>query len=144
MAATYKFQTFCYSQSQSGMFHFSQRKLLPKIKTMSWKISRFTTSLMGLLRESGQDNSLDARMEDIREAMLDCLSLVLKDQVVRPAVWAKILHATDIEALWYARSGLMAVLSAHLGETPAREQVQQLTELFRGLMSHGHMKPSRF
>lgn len=111
---------------------------------MSWKISRFTTSLMGLLRESGQDAAHDTRMEDIREAMLECLSLVLKEQVVRPAVWAKILHATDIEALWYQRSGMMAVLSAHLGETSAREQVQRITEMFRGLMSHGHMKSSRF
>lgn len=111
---------------------------------MSWKISRFTTSLMGLLRESGQDSSLDDRMEDIREAMLDCLSNVLKDQVVRPAVWGKVMHATDIEGLWFQRSDLMAVLSAHQGETSAREQLNYLTEQFRGLMSSGHMKSSRF
>lgn len=98
---------------------------------------------MGLLRESGQDASLDTRTEDIREAMLECLSKVLKDQVVRPSVWSRILHASDIDALWHQRSDVMTVLSAHLGETAARTQVQHITELFRGLVSHGHIKPSR-
>lgn len=100
---------------------------------MGWKISRFTTSLISLLRDTSEDDAAaaDNRLENARDAMLDMLSEVLDGQVVRPAVWGRVLYARDIETLWYHRSDVMAVLSTHLGETTARARVAALAPMFK-------------
>ena len=44
---------------------------------MGWKISKFTTSLMGLIglsTDSASESSVEARTDFIRQAMLDCLT----------------------------------------------------------------------
>jgi hypothetical protein len=106
-------------------------------------INRFTTSLMGLLRESENPSVLQDRLEDIREAMLDRMAVVLEGQVVRPAVWAKVLHAIDVHALWYQRSAVMHLLSDHMGETAARAELHTITQLFRGVLPDRHFTPER-
>lgn len=100
---------------------------------MGWKISRFTSSLISLLRDTSEEDAAaaDNRLENARDAMLDMLSEVLTDQVVRPAVWGRVLYARDIESLWYHRSDVMAILSAQLGETTARTRVAALAPLFK-------------
>jgi hypothetical protein len=100
---------------------------------MGWKISRFTSSLISLLRDTSEEDAAaaDNRLENARDAMLDMLSEVLEDQVVRPAVWGRVLYARDIESLWYHRSDFMAILSAHLGESTARARVAALAPLFK-------------
>ncbi|HOF51787.1 MAG TPA: hypothetical protein PLL83_02405 [Rhodoferax sp.] len=100
---------------------------------MGWKISRFASSLVSLLRESGTDPAVaaDIRLENARDAMLDLLQESLDGKVVRPAVWGKVLYARDIESLWYHRSDVMALLSVHLGENEARRRVTALTPLFK-------------
>ncbi|MDE2418203.1 MAG: hypothetical protein KGN32_10390 [Burkholderiales bacterium] len=100
---------------------------------MGWKISRFTSSLISLLRDTREEDAAaaDNRLENARDAMLDLLSEVMDGQVVRPAVWGKVLYARDIESLWYHRSDVMAILSVHLGETTARARVTALTPLFK-------------
>jgi hypothetical protein len=101
---------------------------------MSWKISRLSSSLMGLLREREPDQSAGGRsqMELIREEMLDCMASFLHGKAVRPSVWAKVLEANDIQTLWYLRSDVMHMLSGHCGETRATRKLDTLTELFRG------------
>jgi hypothetical protein len=106
-------------------------------------INRFTTSLMGLLRESEDPSVLQDRLEDIREAMLDRMAVVLEGQVVRPAVWAKVLHAIDVQSLWYQRSAVMHLLSDHMGETAARAELHNITQQFRGVLPDRHFTPER-
>jgi hypothetical protein len=113
------------------------------VGTMLNTINRFTSSLMGLLRESEDPSVLEDRLEDIREAMLDRMAVVLEGQVVRPAVWAKVLHAIDVQGLWYQRSAVMHLLSDHMGEAAARAELHAITELFRGVLPDRHLAPAR-
>ena len=110
---------------------------------MGWKISRFATSLISLLRDTSEEDAAaaDHRLENARDAMLDLLSDVLEDQVVRPAVWGRVLYARDIESLWYHRSDVMAILSVRLGESTARARIAALTPLFKD-MQLGRKSPA--
>jgi hypothetical protein len=99
---------------------------------MSWKISRLSSSLMGLLREPDQRAESRSQVEQIREEMLDCMAQFLVGKAVRPQAWAKVLEADDIQTLWYLRSDVMHMLCGHCGETRAADQLNEITELFRG------------
>jgi hypothetical protein len=101
---------------------------------MSWKISRLSSSLLGLLREREpyQNTGTVSQIESIREEMLDCMASFLVGRAVRPPVWIKVLEADDIQALWYLRSDVMHMLCDHCGETLAAEKLNAITELFRG------------
>lgn len=101
---------------------------------MSWKISRLSSSLMGLLREREPHKNAGtlSQIESIREEMLDCMSSFLEGRAVRPPVWAKVLEANDIQALWYLRSDVMHMLCDYCGETSAADKINSITELFRG------------
>lgn len=101
---------------------------------MSWKISRISTSLMGLLRDSESPADADAQLENIREEMLECMAQYLDGKSVRPAVWGKVLYAKDIQTLWYLRSDVMHMLSQHCGETAAANAIDKITHMFRGLV----------
>jgi hypothetical protein len=89
---------------------------------------------MGLLREREPDRNAgtQSQTEHIREEMLDCMAGFLEGKAVRPSVWAKVLEANDIQALWYLRSDVMQMLCGHCGETQAARKLDELTELFRG------------
>ncbi len=75
------------------------------------------------------------QLETIRQAMLD----LLQDDGCRtfPLVERRILFATDMQALWYLRSDLMAALSYLQGERIARQSLQDITELFEGALPKG-------
>jgi hypothetical protein len=75
---------------------------------------------------------LESGTEDIREAML----ALLGDRGTRQFanLTRRIRYANDIQALWYLRGDLMAALAATLGESDARQQVHQITLMFRGLL----------
>jgi hypothetical protein len=87
---------------------------------------------MGLLRDPGRSTESLAHVEYIREAMLDCMDLFLDAHAKRPAVWARVEYADDIQSLWFLRSDVMHMLSHHCGETLAATRVDALTALFRG------------
>lgn len=110
---------------------------------MSWKKSKFASSLMGLFGDSANDRGSENRVNDIRQAMLDCLAdLEQNPQLGR--VWARILYAPDIQALWYLRSDLMTVLAGPLGESAAKARLAVLTEQFNGLLPAAQKsRPSR-
>lgn len=112
---------------------------------MSWKISRLSSSLMGLLREREPYQTAEnySQIENIREEMLKCMSGFLAERAVRPPVWAKLLEARDIQALWYLRSDLMHMLCDHCGETQATDKLNAITELFRGHLPTAQFASSR-
>jgi hypothetical protein len=87
--------------------------------------TKLRDSLFGLLQRSS-DSQGD--MDGIRRAMLSALgdgTGTDEDQLVR-----QILFASDIEALWYARSSLMQVIATTRGETHARQSLAKVTRLF--------------
>jgi hypothetical protein len=106
---------------------------------MSWKMSRITSSLMGLLGELPSDSKVNSRLEDIREAMQDVMMEAFEGDTLRPVVWSKVMYASDIQGLWYLRTDLMTFLSEHSGERIAREKLATLTELFRGAIPSRQM-----
>jgi hypothetical protein len=112
---------------------------------MSWKISRISSSLMALLREREPDQTAGthSKMEHIREELLACMAGFLDGQAVRPAVWAKVLYAEDIQSLWYLRSDVMHMLCDHCGETLAASKLDDLTELFRGHLPSAQFASAR-
>ena len=52
----------------------------------------------------------------------------------------KLTFATDIDALWYLRSNLMAALAASQGETVARDCISRITLLFQGREPGGALR----
>ena len=109
---------------------------------MSWITSGLRNSIYGLLGHSQpSDSVLVNRMEDIRETMLDLLG----DDGTRfhPNVTRRIRYASDVQALWYLRGDLMAVLAGVHGEASARRQVRAITDMFRGVLPRSLTSRSR-
>ena len=102
---------------------------------MRWFKASLRNSLYGLLGHGDPSASrLEDGTEDIRERMLELLG---DEAAARsPTVTRRIRYAGDIHALWYLRGDLMAALAELHGEARAREQVQALTRMFRGLLPH--------
>ena len=103
---------------------------------MGWKISKFTTSLMGLIglsTDSSSDSSVEARTDFIRQAMLDCLTGVAANRELQ-RVRGRVLYASDPIVLWYLRGDLMTLLSAKYGEVAASEELAYISTLFQGLL----------
>ncbi len=101
---------------------------------MRWMKPNLRSSIYALLGHPA-DTSTDTvqqRMEQIRHAMLGLLGE--SGQADHPAFTRKVRFASDIQALWYARSDLMGALATLHGEARAREQIEPITELFRGLL----------
>lgn len=103
------------------------------------------TSIYGLLGHTGPtpERSADLRMENIRKVMLDAMSV---DGVTEGhhLLVRRVFYATDIQTLWYARSEVMTLLAAGLGETRAHEKLCALSALFDGLLPEArHSAPSR-
>lgn len=91
-------------------------------------------SVYGLLGNpvAPSDSLLETGTEDIREAMLALLGDSGTKQFTN--VTRRIRYANDIQALWYLRGDLMAALATTLGESAAREHVQEITLMFQGLL----------
>lgn len=101
---------------------------------MRWFKPNLRSSLYALLGQTvpPSEDSLKASMEEIRRAMLELLGeqgLAENPQFVR-----RVRFASDPQALWYARADLLAVLAARHGEARARDQVEEITRMFNGLL----------
>ena len=81
------------------------------------------------------ESTLEDRTEEIRQAML----ALLGEEGARrfPHVARRIRYAGDIHSLWYLRGDLMGVLADLGSERTAREQIETLTGMFRGLLPRG-------
>jgi hypothetical protein len=100
---------------------------------MSWKISKITSSLMALLGDATPELGTKARVESIRQAMLDHLVDLELNQRVDKAR-SRIQYAQDVQALWYLRGDVMTVLAEALGEAVATERLATISGKFHGLL----------
>lgn len=109
-------------------------------KTLSSFASSFAELWNG---QDSQKKALDGRQEAIRTAMLASLADIESSQ---PHAFSKTLvtitQATDVQSLWDARSDLLRLIADRDGELAARQTLNTITEMFRGLVPHNLM-PNR-
>jgi hypothetical protein len=101
---------------------------------MRWFKGSIRSSIYGLLGNPAgpTESTLEHSTEDIREAMLALLDEAGPKQF--PNVTRRVRYANDVQALWYLRGDLMAALAATQGEAAARQKIQQITQMFHGLL----------
>ena len=77
----------------------------------------------------------EATLEDIRQTMLN----VLGDHGGRdyPVIQLRVTYAEDVQDLWYLRGDVMAAVAAMRGEAIAREQLANISGMFKGLVPNG-------
>lgn len=81
-------------------------------------------------------------LEDIRRTMLDLLGEDRSERNVK--LTRRIRYASDVDALWYMRGDLMAVLASSRGEARALDEMERLSGMFTQLLPHGlRARPSR-
>ncbi len=104
---------------------------------MRWIKLNFRTSFYGLLSHSTpvSKSVLANRTEDIRQAMLDALGPSGSQGF--PQIARRVRFAADITGLWYLRGDLMAALASTQGEAAARQKIDSVTTLFKGLLPSG-------
>lgn len=107
----------------SILSRFNLSSFAPQLKTSC-------IALLGLAQPTPQ--AIHDRAEDIRRLMLSELGEYGEKKF--PAITRRIRYAQDIQALWYARSDMMAILSNAYGETIAREKVAHISAQFKGLL----------
>lgn len=106
-------------------------------------LSRFKSSFVALLSDQNTIIDADARVEAIRTAMLDALACITPNEDMGSSrAWSDIARAADIQTLWYLRSDVLRLLSDYHGEQQARDKLEAMTEMFRGLVPPNQM-PSR-
>ncbi|WP_302172906.1 hypothetical protein [uncultured Hydrogenophaga sp.] len=71
-------------------------------------------------------------VEPVRQALLDALTP--DGQSLNPDLSRRLRLLHDAQALWFARSEVVATLSRRYGEAEAVAQVQRLLPLFEGLV----------
>ncbi len=112
---------------------------------MRWSKSALRNSIFGWMSPAAAMPAInpEARMEDIRHAMLRCLTEL--DDETHAVFGRKLRAATDIDTLWYSRSELMQLISRRIGEVQARQRMASVTQLFVGLLAdnivHANRKP---
>lgn len=110
---------------------------------MGWRMSRFSSSLMGLLRETEVNPQAPSQTELIRKRMMECMAEHLDRQCQQRPVWRQVMVAPDIQSLWYLRIEIMHLLCDQCGETVATEKMQTLTDLFQGFVPKAMFASSR-
>jgi hypothetical protein len=101
---------------------------------MSWKKSKFASSLMSLFGDNSATHpSPEHRVQEIRQAMLDCIGQVDEghDQA---RVLTQVLYAPDIQSLWYIRPDVMTLVASLRGEAEAQARLASISDMFLGLL----------
>jgi hypothetical protein len=105
---------------------------------MRWFKPKLRSSIYAIFSvgSPGDSSQVDEAtvMEQIREAMLALASL---DDLRSAAVVRRIRYASDLEALWFIRGELMALLARTHGEAAALEKLETLSSLFSDLLPKG-------
>lgn len=104
---------------------------------MQWLHPNLRSTLYALLGHASLPSDTEMRIgiEEIRASMLEALgdsSAFEFSHVMR-----RIRYAGDVQALWYLRGDLMAILAAKEGENQARVKIQAISRLFDGLLPRG-------
>jgi hypothetical protein len=109
---------------------------------MRWFKPKLRSSLYAIFSVGSPGGSADHQpteviftMEDIRETMLD-LATIENDARSAPVV-RRIRYAADLEALWFIRGELMALLARNHGEAAALEKLEGLSSMFADLLPRG-------
>jgi hypothetical protein len=104
---------------------------------MSWIPSSLVNGVQNLFngQRGNHAQRAQAALEDIREAMLDGLSVT--GAVSASKLELKVLHAIDLHDLWYLRGDVMEAISAISGEAQARRKLDEISAMFRGLLPKG-------
>lgn len=91
---------------------------------------------MGVHNLLGTSNGQSARaqnaLEDIREAMLNGLSVPGAKEASKLEL--KVTYANDLHDLWYLRGDVMAAISAIDGEARAQQKLSEISAMFRGVL----------
>ena len=100
---------------------------------MRWLKSKLKSSGLALLGAADFTASLlGDQTEVIRQIMLNAMGEF--GELHYPRSMQRVRFAQGPVALWYARTDVMAVLSARHGETLARKTLKDITSLFRDLL----------
>lgn len=106
---------------------------------MRWYKPNLRNSLHAIfsasLASSRDDPETIITIEDIRHRMLDLLAAETSERAA--TVRRRIRYAVSVEALWFMRGELMAVLSRSHGEAAALEQISMVGEMFDDLLPEG-------
>ena len=108
---------------------------------MRWFKPNLRNSLHAIFSASLQASPRDdpdtiVTIEDLRLRMLDLLATEPESERLT-TVRRRIRYAVSVEALWFMRGELMAVLSRSLGEAAALEQISDISEMFDDLLPEG-------
>lgn len=107
---------------------------------MRWFKPGIRNSISAILGSEVRPDSPEA-LEPVRRAMLDALGE--RGAQASPQLSRRITYLADAQALWYARSEMVAVLSQLHGEARAVETVQGLSPVFKGLLPKGLLDACR-
>lgn len=101
---------------------------------MSWIPSSLVTGLQRLFpgRDKANSSRAETALEDIREAMLDGLGV--SSAVAATKLELRVTYAEDLQDLWYLRGDIMAAIAAVDGEALAREKLNEISDMFKGLL----------
>ena len=75
------------------------------------------------------------RFEEIRRKMTDLASSC--GGRASSGLAMRIHYASDVQALWFMRSELMALLAQSQGESAARQELARLGDMFSGILPDG-------
>lgn len=113
---------------------------------MASPYSNFVSSIIALFSVSTAAppaaESPTATLEQIRSSMLELLLSCPPE--ASASLQRRIRFAVDVQALWFLRSELMALLARSCGEVQAREKVTALSPGFHQLLPAGMRSRTSF
>lgn len=101
---------------------------------MSWITSSLVAGVQSLFGNPDRVHAsrMESALEDIREAMLE--GLCVNGTTPASKLELKVTTANDLHDLWYLRGDVMAAIAAIDGEAAARRKLNQISQMFRGLL----------
>lgn len=89
-------------------------------------------ALLGAGKEEAPDANEQARLQAIRDAMLDMMGEDVRRRF--PDVTSDVRYARDAMTLWYLRPRVLQAMASACGEIEAERRVLALNEQFEGLV----------
>jgi hypothetical protein len=101
---------------------------------MSWIPNALMSGIQSIFqRAAGSEISRqETALEDIRKAMLR--ELDYSSAIEASKLELKVVHASDLQDLWYLRGDIMAAVAAVDGEVLASQKLSLISSKFKGLL----------